>query len=151
MRALSDLFSDTVQRSLIILKYVNQVPSFASCSKCQRKFFTPPCHRSDPTGARDYLEQKFWSHKCDVPSVTDGTKKAEMTFQMPKSEKSDGLALTGVVWQTSSMKTSPNYSRRHEDRKAQKLLERIDKKLQEKGTTQNSLQAASPKQRPSAA
>jgi hypothetical protein len=49
------------------------------------------------------------------------------------------------------MKTTPNYPQRHEDRKAQKLLDRIGKKLQEKGTTQNSLQAASPKKRPSAA
>jgi len=55
------------------------------------------------------------------------------------------------VWQTCSMKTTPNYPQRHEDRKAQKLLDRIGKKLQEKGTTQNSLQAASPKKRPSAA
>jgi hypothetical protein len=39
------------------------------------------------------------------------------------------------------MKTSPNYPQLHEDRKAQKLLERIGKKLQEK----NSLQAAAPK------
>ncbi len=145
MCALSDLFSDTVQRSLIILKYVNKVPSFASCSKCLHKFFTPPCHRFDPTGAQDYLEQKFLSHKCDVLPVTDGTKKTETTLQMVKSEKSDGLALTGVVWQTSSMKTSPNYPRCHEDSKAQELLDRIDKKLQEKGTTQNSLEAASPK------
>jgi len=55
------------------------------------------------------------------------------------------------VWQTSSMKTSPNYPQCPEDRKVQKLVDRIDKKLQEKGTTQNSLQAASPKQCPSAA
>ena len=151
MRSLIALLPDMVERSLIILKYVNKVPSFASCSKCLHKFFTPPCHRFDPTGAQDYLEQKFWSHKCDVPSVTDGTKKAEMTFQMLKPEKPDGLALTGVVWQTSSMKTSPKYPQCHEDRKAQELLDRIDKKLQENGTTQNSLQAASPKQRPSAA
>jgi hypothetical protein len=43
------------------------------------------------------------------------------------------------------MKTSPNYPQLHEDRKAQVLLDRIDKKLQEK----NSPQAAAPKQRPS--
>jgi hypothetical protein len=66
MRSLFDLFPDTVQRSLIILKYVSEVPSFASCSKCQHKFFTPPSHRFDPTGARDYLEQKFLLHKCNV-------------------------------------------------------------------------------------
>jgi len=48
------------------------------------------------------------------------------------------------------MKTSPKYPLCHEDRKAQKLLNRIDKKLREKATAQ-ALQAASPKQCPSAA
>jgi non-homologous end joining protein Ku len=47
------------------------------------------------------------------------------------------------------MKASPNHPQYNEDRKAQKLLERIDKKLKEKG--QNALQAAPPKQCPSAA
>jgi hypothetical protein len=49
------------------------------------------------------------------------------------------------------MKTSPNYPQRHQDRKAQELLDRSDKKLRENKTTQNSLQAASQKQRPTAA
>ena len=61
------------------------------------------------------------------------------------------LALRCCVWQTSSMKPSPNHSQCHEDRKTQKLLDRIHKKLQEKDTKQNSLQAASPKQCPNAA
>ena len=34
------------------------------------------------------------------------------------------------------MKTSPKYPLCHEDRKAQKLLDRIDKKLREKATAQ---------------
>jgi glutaredoxin len=49
------------------------------------------------------------------------------------------------------MKTIPNYPQCHQDRKAQKLLDRIDKKLREIAATQNSLQAAPSKQRPSAA
>jgi hypothetical protein len=49
------------------------------------------------------------------------------------------------------MKTSPKFPQFHEDRKAQQLLDRIDKKLQEQGTRQESLQAAAPKQAPVAA
>jgi hypothetical protein len=48
------------------------------------------------------------------------------------------------------MKTSQNYPQCHEDRKAQELLDRIDKKLQEKATKQ-ALQAAPPRQGPIAA
>jgi hypothetical protein len=47
------------------------------------------------------------------------------------------------------MKTSSNYPRRHEDRKVQKLLGRIGKKLQEKGIALNSFNPAAPKKRPS--
>jgi hypothetical protein len=46
----------------------------------------------------------------------------------------------------SSMKTSPNYPQSHEDRKAQKLLNRIDEKLQAKYISQNSPKATSPKE-----
>lgn len=49
------------------------------------------------------------------------------------------------------MKTSLIYPQCYQDRKAQKLLNRIDKILQATGTKQNSLQAASPKQCPSTA
>ena len=38
--------------------------------------------------------------------------------------------------QTIFVETGPNRPQRHEDRKAQKLLDRIDKKLQTKGTRQ---------------
>jgi hypothetical protein len=41
------------------------------------------------------------------------------------------------------MKASPKYPQCHQDRKVQKLLDRIDKKLREKATMQNSPQAAS--------
>jgi hypothetical protein len=44
MRSLSVMFPDTFERSLIILKYVNEVPPFATCNKCPHKFFTPPSH-----------------------------------------------------------------------------------------------------------
>jgi hypothetical protein len=74
-----------------------------------------------------------------------------MSRRMLRSEESEALALRSCVWQTSSMKTSLIYPQCHQDRKAQKLLDRSDKMLHAKGTNQNSLQAASPKQCPSTA
>jgi hypothetical protein len=65
MRSLVDPLSYAGERHLIILKYVNQVPSFASCSNCQQKFFAPSGD-SDRTGAQVYLEEKFFFHKCSV-------------------------------------------------------------------------------------
>jgi hypothetical protein len=53
-----------VERSFVILKYVNQVPSLASCSKCQRKFFAPTAYQRDRIGAEQYLQGKFDAHRC---------------------------------------------------------------------------------------
>jgi hypothetical protein len=30
-----------VERSFVVLRYEGKVPTMASCTKCQRKFFTP--------------------------------------------------------------------------------------------------------------
>jgi len=47
------------------LMYVDKVPSMASCTKCQRKFFTPgSTFRGDRVGAEEYLRDKFVQHQC---------------------------------------------------------------------------------------
>jgi hypothetical protein len=76
MPSQTTLLPNVSGRSFTILKYVNKVPSFASCSKCQQKFFTPPSHRFVPSGASDYLKEKFLWHKC-VASGIEETKKAK--------------------------------------------------------------------------
>ena len=68
-----------------------------------------------------------------------------------RREKFQALARCDCVWQTSLMKPNSNQPQCHEDRKAQKLLERIHKKLQEKGTNQNSIHMVSQKPRRSVA
>ena len=53
------------ERSFVIaLKYRDQVPSMASCAKCQYKFFTPSDFRRDRIGAELYLLDKFDLHEC---------------------------------------------------------------------------------------
>jgi len=54
-----------MEHNFEILRYVNKVPSLASCTKCQRKFFTPgSTFRGDPEGAHEYLQEKFAQHQC---------------------------------------------------------------------------------------
>jgi hypothetical protein len=43
---------------------VNKTPSLASCTKCERKFFTPNSYNSDRMGAEQYLLTKFDLHDC---------------------------------------------------------------------------------------
>jgi hypothetical protein len=51
--------------TFVILKYYkDSVPSMASCTKCQRKFFTPSTFRRDPALAGQYLLEKFAQHTC---------------------------------------------------------------------------------------
>ena len=52
------------ERTLVILKRVNKVPSLATCSSCQRKFFTLATYHDDPAGAEQYLHDKFVMHRC---------------------------------------------------------------------------------------
>jgi hypothetical protein len=58
------------ERTFVILKYVNRVPSLASCAKCQRKFFTPKIYDCDRVGAEQYLLGKFDLHKCQEEPET---------------------------------------------------------------------------------
>jgi hypothetical protein len=36
------------QTTFIVLRFVNTTPSLASCTQCQRKFFTPNSYYNDP-------------------------------------------------------------------------------------------------------
>jgi len=49
---------------VIVLRFGEQVPSMASCAKCQYKFFTPFDLRRDRVGAELYLLDKFDLHEC---------------------------------------------------------------------------------------
>jgi hypothetical protein len=52
------------ERRFVIVRYEGKVPAMASCSKCQRKFFTPPTFAREAIGAAQYLGQKFDLHDC---------------------------------------------------------------------------------------
>ena len=52
-------------RRLIIVRYEGKVPAMASCTNCQRKFFTPTAPASDAVGAEEYLGRKFDTHDCE--------------------------------------------------------------------------------------
>jgi hypothetical protein len=54
-----------VERSFVILRYAGKVPMMASCTQCQRKFFTPNIYHGDPIGAEQYLTEKFAAHNCE--------------------------------------------------------------------------------------
>jgi hypothetical protein len=54
------------QTTFIVLRFVNKTPSLASCTKCQRKFFTPNSYYNDPVSAEQYLHTKFDLHHCLV-------------------------------------------------------------------------------------
>jgi hypothetical protein len=53
------------QRSFVILRFVNKVPSLAACARCQLKFFTPNAYQGDTVGAAEYLRGKFDLHACE--------------------------------------------------------------------------------------
>jgi hypothetical protein len=52
------------ERRIVIVRYEGKVPAMASCSKCQRKFFTPTTFARDAVGAEEYLRRKFDVHDC---------------------------------------------------------------------------------------
>jgi len=52
------------ERRFVIVRYEGKVPAMASCTKCQRKFFTSATFARDPSGAEQYLGQKFDVHDC---------------------------------------------------------------------------------------
>jgi hypothetical protein len=52
-------------RTFKILTYVDRVPMMASCTGCQHKFFiTRDTFRGDPSGAEEYLREKYVRHAC---------------------------------------------------------------------------------------
>ena len=51
-------------RRLVIVRHEGKIPAMASCTKCQRKFFTPTALASDAVGAEEYLGRKFDGHVC---------------------------------------------------------------------------------------
>ena len=52
------------ERHFVIVRYEGKVPVMASCTSCQRKFFTPATFARDASGAEQYLGQKFDVHDC---------------------------------------------------------------------------------------
>jgi hypothetical protein len=52
------------ERRFVIVRYEGKVPAMASCTKCQRKFFTTATFAHDASGAEQYLGQKFDVHDC---------------------------------------------------------------------------------------
>lgn len=52
------------ERSFVVLKAVNKVPTLAGCTNCQVKFFTPQSYARDSVGAEEHLRLKFSEHKC---------------------------------------------------------------------------------------
>ena len=53
------------ERNFIVLRYQGKAaPAMASCTKCERKFFTPNTYSRDPLGAEEYLLGKFDRHEC---------------------------------------------------------------------------------------
>jgi hypothetical protein len=53
------------KRIAVIVRYDGEVPAMASCTKCQRKFFTPTALASKLVGAEEYLGRKFDGHECE--------------------------------------------------------------------------------------
>ncbi len=48
----------------IIQWFGTHVPSMASCTNCVYKFVAPSTLKHDPTGAEQYLRDKFNLHEC---------------------------------------------------------------------------------------
>jgi len=79
------------ERSFIVLKYEGKVPAMASCSECQRKFFTPATFSRDSSEASQYLLGKFDMHVCAVepngtPTPTGGHGAKLRATQPPRSD-----------------------------------------------------------------
>jgi hypothetical protein len=61
---------DASGRHLVIVRYERKVPVMASCSNCERKFFTPTLmFERDAVGAEQYLAHKFDMHRCEQRNV----------------------------------------------------------------------------------
>jgi hypothetical protein len=53
-----------VERSFVVLRDEGKVPTMASCTKCQHKFFTPAQFAGDAVIGERYLTHKFDLHRC---------------------------------------------------------------------------------------
>ena len=56
-----------------------KVPALASCTKCERTFFTPTKLMRDASGAEEYLGRKFDVHEVERLRDMDGTGTASIT------------------------------------------------------------------------
>jgi len=55
------------ESGFVILKKIGNRPSMAMCDICRMKFFVPAGEFvNDPTGAEEYLRQKYVNHSCTV-------------------------------------------------------------------------------------
>jgi hypothetical protein len=50
----------------IIQRFWNRVPSMATCTGCNYKFFAPSPLQHDPERAEIYLEEKYFLHRCSL-------------------------------------------------------------------------------------
>ena len=64
---------------LVVLRYEDKVPALASCTKCERTFFTPTKLMRDASGAEEYLGRKFDVHEVERLRDMDGTGTASIT------------------------------------------------------------------------
>src|SRR5271169_3984088 len=48
----------------VVLRHEGKVPALASCTRCERKFFTPTTLMRDVVAAEEYLGGKFRVHQC---------------------------------------------------------------------------------------
>jgi len=58
----------------------------AACSKCQRKFFTPTSYFNDPSGAEQYLQDKFDLHQVFVDVTVGATGPSAAVLRVGRQE-----------------------------------------------------------------
>jgi len=90
------------ERSLVILKCVNKVPTLAGCTNCKHKFFTSKTYHKDILGAERYLRGKFDLHKCEDIERTPSRLEPDNQVQPPSTG-------TGAYVKTRWLITRLNY------------------------------------------
>jgi len=63
-----------------VVKYRQETPVLARCTRCELKFLTPS-GMTDPQAANDYLLNKYFSHRC----VITGKPKLGKQLRDPRS------------------------------------------------------------------
>lgn len=61
---LGELVADEIGFS--VLRYREQTPVLAACTRCQLKFLTPAGMMGDWQAAIDYLRKKYSDHRCAI-------------------------------------------------------------------------------------